>query len=104
MFIEYSKQNIEDTYSRVRFISTNKYFPWSTLTYYFYERRFEITIQLNTPALELEFWISNRQNQHKNNNRLEMPLFSKNRQCTVQRLMRVPCIAAIFSSCLIEIT
>jgi len=46
MIIKYSKQNTEDTYSKVRFISTNKDFHWSTLTYYIYEWRFEITISL----------------------------------------------------------
>jgi len=84
MLTEYSKRNTEDIYLQVRLISTNKDFHGSTITCYLYERGFEITIPLNTPALKLEFWISNQQNQHKNNNRLEVSLFSKNRQCTGQ--------------------
>jgi len=64
MLTEYSKQNTEDTHLQVRFISTNKDFHWSTLTYYLYEWRFEITIPLKTPTLKLEFCILNRLNQH----------------------------------------
>jgi len=77
MLTEYSKQNTEDTYLQVRFISTNKNFHLSTLTYYLYEWRFENTIPLNTPTLKLEFWIPNRQNQHKNNNRLAVLFLAK---------------------------